>query len=391
MGDWKDLYSEVKKRKMEALNKKEIVEAVEKHGKILAIEGQYEKPKKVIRHMYASEKVFIKKNDISKELPDLELDQFDVVLIGCPGKEIPKSVHPNIKEYVLQGGWLITTDWALLFIIETVFPSYIRWNRKRTDDVVISCQITKPNHPFLDGVVGEISQNKWTSKTSEKNEFRWWLENRSYPIELLNVNEVHVLIKSNELKKRWGNAPVLVYFDFGKNNGRIIHFISHTHLQKGGRKGKYTSALILTNILDEKISQKMGIQKTTSITPPTSPYMSQWDATGRRLPHIQRNNSKIPLERKWISPDPQDDYVTPNTSSDSSSVGLTSTSQIIELPSTDPSINNTQQCIYCGYQFGEETKRIYKCKECGALYHENCINLQVNEGTCKKCNRILLW
>ena len=38
---WKDLYSEVKKRKMEALDKKEVVQAVEKHGKILAISGRY--------------------------------------------------------------------------------------------------------------------------------------------------------------------------------------------------------------------------------------------------------------------------------------------------------------------------------------------------------------
>ena len=31
---WKDLYSEVKKRKMETLNKKDVVKAVEKYGKI---------------------------------------------------------------------------------------------------------------------------------------------------------------------------------------------------------------------------------------------------------------------------------------------------------------------------------------------------------------------
>ena len=43
---WKDLYSEVKKRKMEALDKKEVVQAVEKHGKILAVSGRYERPKK---------------------------------------------------------------------------------------------------------------------------------------------------------------------------------------------------------------------------------------------------------------------------------------------------------------------------------------------------------
>ena len=49
MSSWKDLYSEVKQRKMEALNKKDVVKAVEEHGKILAVEGRYEKPKKITR------------------------------------------------------------------------------------------------------------------------------------------------------------------------------------------------------------------------------------------------------------------------------------------------------------------------------------------------------
>ena len=60
---YKDLYSEVKKRKMEALNKKDIVKAVEKHGKILAVEGRFEKPKKVVENMYAAEKRTIKPGD----------------------------------------------------------------------------------------------------------------------------------------------------------------------------------------------------------------------------------------------------------------------------------------------------------------------------------------
>ncbi|MCK4369565.1 MAG: hypothetical protein KAW03_00730, partial [Candidatus Lokiarchaeota archaeon] len=73
---WKDLYSEVKKRKMEALDKKDVVLAVEKHGKILAVNGRYEKPKKVIEHMYASLKNVIREKEIMKE----DLSQYDVVL-----------------------------------------------------------------------------------------------------------------------------------------------------------------------------------------------------------------------------------------------------------------------------------------------------------------------
>ena len=194
---WKDLYSEVKKRKMEALNKKDVVKAVEKHGKIPAIEGKFEKPEAILKNMYVSEYKLIKYGESKKnqqrmanEIMNTDLNKFDVVLIGCAGKNIPSSAHPKIQDYVRNnGGWVITTDWAVKFILEDIFPGYVRWNKIRTDDAVVACQIIEPNHPFLDGVLSEIQQTKWTKKATKdtkKNEFRWWLEYRSFPIQIIN-------------------------------------------------------------------------------------------------------------------------------------------------------------------------------------------------------------
>jgi hypothetical protein len=373
MSSWKDLYSEVKKRKMEALNKKEIVEAVEKHGKILAISGKFEKPKKVIEHMYASVKKVIKPNEVVKT----DLDQYDVILVGCPGDEIPDSARPKINYYVSNGGWILTTDWALFHIIEKQFPGFIRWNKNRTDDAVVACQILEPDHPFLEGVLGEIQQAKWTKKSSsntKKSEFRWWLENRSFPIQIVNLNEVKVLIASQELKSRWGEAPVLVYFNHGPNNGRVIHMISHSHLQKGSSKGKYASALILTNILDEKVSQRMGLSKKAQPR-----YVSDWEA--------QPQGTQSSQEDQWVGLPPANEYVTPNNAQDG--IGLTGTSQIIEA--NDTNLTFTNKCEYCGHDFIDYSGKIYLCKECRAPYHDTCLNTQINEGICKKCSRILLW
>ena len=370
---WKDLYSEVKKRKIEALNKKDVVEAVEKHGKILAVSGKYEKPKKVIEYMYASQKEVIKEKEIMK----VDLSQYDVLLIGCPGSDIPYSAHPKVKNFVVNGGWLITTDWAIRSIVENIFPGYIRWNGAKTADAVVACQILEPNHPFLEGVINEIQQSKWekqASKNTKKKEFRWWLETRSFPIQIINHQAVKVLIGSWEIQNKWGEAPVLVEFDYGKTGGKIIHMISHTHLQKGGAKGKYASALILTNILDEKISKKMGITKK-----PTSGYVSDWES--------MQSQPQQPLEDQWVSVSQQENYITPNTIGG----GLTETSQIIEADVNSKSFSFTSKCIYCGYDFIEYSGKIYLCQACRVPYHENCINTQINEGTCKNCGRILLW
>ena len=93
---FKDLYSEVKKRKMAALGKQKIVKAVEQHGKILGIKGKYEKPDKVIKYTYANVKEVIHPNDV----PKTNLSLYDVVLVGCPGSEIPKSGISKFREYV---------------------------------------------------------------------------------------------------------------------------------------------------------------------------------------------------------------------------------------------------------------------------------------------------
>ncbi len=393
---FKDVYSEVKARKMAALGKKDVVQAVEKHGKILAVSGKFEKPKKVIQHMYAAEKRVIRPADVMKT----DLNQYDVLLIGCPGSEIPSGAYPKIKDFVVgHGGWLLTTDWAIRSIVEYNFPGFIRWNEKRTDDVVVSCQIMEPNHPFLDGLLGEITQSKWqkeTVKGTKKDEFRWWLENRSFPIEILS-DSVHVLIASWEIKDKWGEAPVLVYFDYGQAGGRVIHMISHTHLQKGGKKGKFASALIMTNILDEKVSEKMGIGKK-----PASGYTSDWESQGSQAPqdqqyvtpHYAQQSGQKPLEEQWVSPPEQgtpqqSNFVTPTMGGGGG--GLTGTSQIIEADVNSATFSFATKCEYCSYDFGEAVGKIFQCKECGAMYHENCVNLQVNEGVCKKCNRILLW
>ena len=58
---------------------------------------------------------------------------------------------------------------------------------------------------------------------------RWWLEGSSYPIRILDKEQVRVLITSRELGEKYGEKPVAVLFNFGK--GDVFHMISHYFLQ----------------------------------------------------------------------------------------------------------------------------------------------------------------
>jgi len=374
MSSWKDLYSEVKKRKMEALNKQDVVKAVEKHGKILAVSGRYEKPEKIIPHMYASEKKVIKPRDVMK----IDLNQYDVVLIGCPGNAIPNAAHTKIYRYVAEnGGWLITTDWAIRSIVEVIFPRFIKWNGNKTGDTVVPCQILEPNHPFLEGLESELQTAKWGAKKKSEESFRWWLENKSFPITILNYSAVKVLISSFVIQKKWGEAPVFVYFDYGNTGGRIIHLISHTHLQKGKAKGKFASAMILTNILDEKVSNKVGLKKSAPIPGQYIDPAQAYQAPSTKQAETTFTNAPTT---------PMSAFST--ESSATTRMDLTGTSKILEVPNNLPP---SQKCAFCDSNFENYTGKIYICKECNVPYHEQCLNYQINEGTCKNCRRVLLW
>jgi len=244
-----------------------------------------------------------------------------------------------------------------------------------------------------------MTREKWIKKASKntaQDEFRWWLETKSYPIQVLNPVEVNVLIYSRDIKYKWGEGAVLCYFDVGSMGGRVIHIISHTHLQKGGEKGKFVSALILTNILDEKISRKMGIPLKSS-----AGYVSDWtqpQVSKYTEPQYQGQGTygQPSSPDDWLSPpSPSDNYVTPSNiganvaGGPSGDVGLTGTSQIKEVDRNSFSLMT--KCIYCDLDFNGFTGKIFECQECKAAYHEGCLNNQINEGTCKKCNRILLW
>jgi len=63
-----------------------------------------------------------------------------------------------------------------------------------------------------------------------ENDPQWWLEGSSYPIRVLDAEQVRVLIRSRELGERYGEEAIAVVFPYGK--GEVFHMISHYYLQR---------------------------------------------------------------------------------------------------------------------------------------------------------------
>ena len=125
-----------------------------------------------------------------------------LLVINCPG-QLPAPEIVQVRDFVAAGGTLFSTDWALRNVLEPAFPGFVEFNEHPTHDDVVRIDIIESDSPYLTGVL------------DADDDPQWWLEGSSYPIRVLNKEQVRVLITSRELGEKYGEEPVAVVFNFG--------------------------------------------------------------------------------------------------------------------------------------------------------------------------------
>jgi hypothetical protein len=165
-----------------------------------------------------------------------------VLIVNCSNETLSKKTTDRIRKFVAQGGYLLTTDWAVANVIEPAFPEYLRPLRKNgrkviTPDEVIRIRMAKGGKRHL--LMKGTSIADGTAK--------WWLEESSFPFEILKTAIVDVLIESDDLKERYGVSPVAVTFRHGK--GRVLHMLGHIYQMEGNLKGTFSTQRMMANFL----------------------------------------------------------------------------------------------------------------------------------------------
>jgi len=185
---------------------------------VVVVGGQYDRVQDVldameIPHMTVS----------PRDVDEIKLNPSQVIFINCPGN-LTRDGITKIRQFVEEGGFLVTTDWALKHVIEPAFPGIMRYNERPTKDDVVRIEILDGGHKFLEGLM------------SSDEDPQWWLEGSSYPIEVLDHEKVEILISSKEMKEKYGEAPVAVTFKYGE--GSVFHIVSHYYLQRSELRTK---------------------------------------------------------------------------------------------------------------------------------------------------------
>ncbi len=208
-----------------------------KDSSIIIVAGSYDKIELVL-DLINVPYVLIEPNEFSQ----IDLNPDQILIINCPGT-ISEGLD-KIRVFVKKGGFLFTTDWALLNILEKIFPEYVKYNQHPTGDDCVAVQVVDKTNKFLEGLFNDEADPIW------------WLESSSYPIQIVDEDKVNVLVTSKEMQEKYGEAPIVITFNYG-DSGMVLHMTSHYFLQRSELRTKRHKSSAKSYAIDE-----MGLSAT---------------------------------------------------------------------------------------------------------------------------------
>ena len=121
----------------------EILEQV-KDSSIIIVAGSYDRVENVL-DMIKVPYVLIQTDEVDQ----IELKSDQILIVNCPGNISDEGLL-KIKQFVKQGGFLFTTDWALLNILEKIFLDSFGIYKRHAADEFRNNMIKEKGMPSLD-------------------------------------------------------------------------------------------------------------------------------------------------------------------------------------------------------------------------------------------------
>lgn len=186
-------------------------------NKVVVVPGQYDHIELVLGALKVPFDI-VNPADINK---GSGLQTAQTVFVNCPGSGLDREGLNRLQDYVRSGGKLVTTDWCVEHIIQQIFPDTI----KRQGSVVTG------QHMVQIQPQGEMGK-RLVRLNYEGATPKWWLENSSHPVEIINPNRVKSFIVSDEMVTKWEYGSPQISVGFTEGEGAVLHFVSHLYAQE---------------------------------------------------------------------------------------------------------------------------------------------------------------
>jgi hypothetical protein len=151
------------------------------------------------------------------DLPDLPLRWQQILMVNCTGQMSTRAME-RVRRFVNAGGMLYTTDHAVHYLIEKIFPGTIRFNGQATQEEIFPMEVSGDR-----GLVAKI--------VTPGHQPRWQLAGGGMLFDVVDP-KVEVLMRSPQVTAKYHKGGVLgVRFRVG--DGQVVHVTGHFFTQPG--------------------------------------------------------------------------------------------------------------------------------------------------------------
>src|ERR1041384_5160101 len=151
------------------------------------------------------------------DLPDLPLRWQQILMVNCTGQMTPRAME-RVRRFVNAGGMLYTTDHAVHYLIEKIFPGTIRFNGQATQEEIFPMEVSGDR-----GLVAKI--------VTPGHQPRWQTAGGGMLFDVVDP-KVEVLMRSAAVTAKFHKGGALgVRFRVG--DGQVIHVTGHFFTQPG--------------------------------------------------------------------------------------------------------------------------------------------------------------
>jgi hypothetical protein len=151
---------------------------VSESSPVVEVAGQWDKADKTLAKLEIPYR-HVKAREISSEL----LGSCKVLIINCAG-DLKRDKLQSIRDFVSQGGYLLTTDWALDHMLTQTFPGYVSWNKGINSKDIYDAEYLAPDPILANNTVSSAF---------------WKLDQASHTVRILKPGSVKVLVASRQL------------------------------------------------------------------------------------------------------------------------------------------------------------------------------------------------
>ncbi|HEY9682346.1 MAG TPA: hypothetical protein V6C86_12265 [Oculatellaceae cyanobacterium] len=180
---------------------------------IVEIKGQWDDSGHIL-HYFGLPYTRIGTNTVAK----YDFSHASVAIVDCAGNLNQESVD-TLRSFVFDGGYLVTTDWALDNFLVRAFPGAIEWNGGYSYPDLVDAIIVEPNPDLIKNCVPHA---------------RWKLDDKCQTVKVRRPEYVHVLVRSPMLCRQDpdGRGILACTFQYGK--GQVLHVVGHFDINSTG-------------------------------------------------------------------------------------------------------------------------------------------------------------